>query len=222
LKKIWNIVLTIALFVVVSGCDVVFGQEQQDTPTETTVISRAAFGPDRSGYKLLEVYQTRKDGWIFPDVGYIDFRTARTYREFFIGGGKVLQASKKSLLIGELYVVQATGPAAKGATYLQPWVLAQYKPTNKTTLEGVYFPYIRLNKNAVTQHVLERVKMEKDFGSFKAGAGYSAYKFGQDKWQHKPFVSVTMKTQRLGNFEVWGQKVPTGFQIQVRHDITFR
>ena len=190
--------------------------------TETTFVARVAAAPEKVGYRLVEGYTTLKSGWIPIDMGYIDFRNAKEYREIFVGAGKVVKADERNLVVGELYFVQSGGPASGNARYLQPWILAQRKIQPTLKLEGNYFMYVPLNDLAITQHVIDRIRLEKDLPrNWRIGAGYGAYGGSGLKWDHRPFVYVGRST-KIGNFEVWLQKFSSGVGIQLRYDVTLK
>ncbi len=93
--------------------------------------------------------------------------------------------------------------------------------SSRLTGEVVYFPYIRLNRSAHFQHVLERAKVEyAPSKAWKLGAGYGAYQYGGQPWQNKPFVTTTLGTN-VGSFEFWLQKMPGGAQVQLRYQLTW-
>ena len=207
--------LFVTVFVLLVMSTGLFAQDK----VQTSVIGRMAVG--KGAYHYTEVYQSRGK-WIFPDVGYIDFNSPGTYREFYIGGGAVLYSSEKVLLIQEGFLVQAFGPDAGRASYAMPWTYVRFQLTSRVSNETVYFPYIPLNKTARVQQVLERSKTEYDFKHWKLGVGYSGYQFAHNDWQHKPFVSATLKAGKLGNFELWLQRVPDNHpQVQLRYAKTF-
>jgi hypothetical protein len=188
--------------------------------SETTILARTGLKNSATSYHFLEIIHS-KGAWIAPDIGYIDFSTG-DYREVFIGVGKVLHGSKRSTLVGEVYVDQALGPVGKGALYLQPFMAGRQQLSDHWTIRGVYFLYLPLNKAGIQQHVLENIKLEREWKKYKLGAGYSGYKFGSTSWQHKPFVTATLATERLGSFEVWLQKLPRSSQVQIRYSITIK
>ena len=194
--------------------------DKTKNPTTTIFVARTGMRldePYRGTYHYLELFQLRGK-WIYPDVGYIDFATGN-YRELFVGAGRTLYDGKKLMVAGELYFVQAVGPAAKSARYLWPWTLVQVRFTPKFSNETVYFPYLPLNSSARIQHVLERSKFEYAFNkTLKVGAGYGGYKFGDTEWQHKPFITTTVST-RAGAFEFWLQRMPGGAQVQLRYTL---
>ena len=160
---------------------------------------------------------------VLPDLGYVDFGHSN-YRELFGGGGAVIYPSKHLTWIQEVYFVQAVGPSAKGAAYIQPWSFLGYSiPHTKLVGQTVYFVYLPLNTAARIQHVLDRAKLEYEFAHFKLGAGYAAYKCDGSSWQSKPFLTFTLKTGRAGSFEFWAQRLPANsWQAQVRYGITLK
>jgi len=119
---------------VLLGCAVpVFAQDAStagDTakPTTTTLFfartGQSIVTPYVGTIHYLEFIQIR-NRWIYPDIGYIDFAHGN-YRGFFIGGGRTLVDAKKVSWDQELLYVQATGPAAKSARYLQPWSMVRF------------------------------------------------------------------------------------------------
>ncbi len=191
----------------------------QDEPkTQTFVVARTGVQNDaQTTYRYAEVFQQR-GRWIFPDVGYIDFADAKQYREYFVGAGAVLFTSKRITIIEEGYLDKAVGSASGDALYFQPWTLVAVSITPKLSGEVVYFPYLPLNKAARIQHVLERAKLEYDFKHFKVGAGYGAYQYGDGPWTNRPLVTTTLKGGKLGDLELWLQRIPGDhIQLQVRY-----
>lgn len=186
---------------------------------ETVVLLRTA--TERGAYHLAEVVHQR--GKIIPlDLGYIDFDHPKQYREIWIGAGAMPLAGPKGFLIVEGLLARAFGEHGNGATYFQPYFLGAYRIAPKVPIESVYFAYVPLNDAGTAQHLLERAKVEYDFARFKAGAGYSAYKFGEEAWHHKPFITGTFKAGGLGNFEVWLQRVRGDqFAVQFRYAKAF-
>jgi hypothetical protein len=210
---------------VLLGCAVpVFAQDAStagDTakPTTTTLFfartGQSIVTPYVGTIHYLEFIQIR-NRWIYPDIGYIDFAHGN-YREFFIGGGRTLVDAKKVSWDQELLYVQATGPAAKSARYLQPWSMVRVQFTPKFSNETVYFLYLPINHAARVQNVLERAKFEYALRKhWKIGAGYAAYKFANTRHQNKPLLTTTIST-KAGAFEFWLQKIPNGAQVQLRY-----
>ena len=212
-KSAWQAGLLLFFFAFLGG---VLGFAQ----TETTVIARMGMRHVAT-YHYFEVYQERCR-WIAPDVVYIDFGK-NNYREISIGGGAVLHNSTHWTIFQEVFFDQATGPGAHGALYLLPWTYIGYRITPKVRGETAYFPLLPLNKAARIQHIIERAKLEYDFKHFKVGAGYGAYQFGGDDWQHRPFLTTTFKGGRLGDLELWLQRLPGNHvQAQIRYRISFQ
>ena len=181
---------------------------------QSTVIARIAFTDVTTG-RFAEVFHQTGD-WVFPDIGYVDFGSS-DYREFFVGVGRTVVNSPKVTVIGELYYQHAAGAASEGARYLVPWGLVLYRPSPRVSGEALYFPYLPLTRTATLQHVVERAKLEYSWGRFKAGGGYGAYQRGGGEWQHKPFVTFTVSPRKVGDLEVWLQRVPGGdVQVQLR------
>jgi hypothetical protein len=186
--------------------------------TSTVFIARGGEHldpPHVMSYHYLQLLHQRGK-WIYPDVGYVDYAHGN-YREVFLGAGRTLINGKHLTLTEELYFVQALGPAAKSARYVWPWTMLQIHFTPKLSSETVYFPYVPLNNSATIQHVLERSKLEYAVrASWKVGAGYGGYKYGDSEWQHNPFLTTTLST-RAGAFEFWLQKTPGSAQLQLRY-----
>lgn len=197
-----------------------FAEDTTSNPTTNLFIARTGEtldSPYIGTYHFLEFLQAR-GSWIYPDIGYVDYAHGN-YRELFLGGGRTLVNGKKLSLVGELYFVQATGPAAMSARYLWPWTMLQVRFTPKLSSETVYFFYVPLNNSARIQQVLERSKVEYSFNRlWKAGVGYGGYKFAETEWQNKPFITSTFST-RAGDFEVWLQRLPGGAQVQLRYQL---
>lgn len=189
-------------------------------PTKSIFLARTGEslnGPYIGTLHYLEFFQIRKK-WIYPDIGYVDFAHGN-YREFFIGGGRTLYDGKYATWDQELLYVQATGPAAGSARYLQPWSMLRVRFTPKLTSETVYFGYFPLNDSAHIHHVIERAKVEYALKKcWKIGAGYGGVKFAGVPWVNKPLITTTISTG-AGAFEFWLQRIPGGEQVEVRYEL---
>lgn len=183
----------------------------------TVVLARVAF-KDAPTYRFAEIFHESADGWIFPDLGYVDFGGDR-YREFFAGFGRTLVRRPRVTVVGEVYYLQAVGPASAGAKYVLPWILVAARPSPRVRGEAVYFPYLPLTSGAQRQHVLDRAKLEYSLQPYlRAGAGYAAYQTRGVDWQSRPFVTMTVAPPRVGDIEIWLQRIPgRGAQIHVRY-----
>ncbi len=120
--------------------------------------------------------------------------------------------------------VQALGPGGKRAAYLQPWTSIGYT-VSRTRLIGqtVYFFYVPLNQAGRIQHVLDRAKLEYDFRRFRLGAGYAGYKYAEEGWQNRPFLTWSIKAGRAGSFEFWAQRLQARtYQVQLRYLVAFK
>jgi hypothetical protein len=194
------------------------GQDNTAPPTISLFLARAGESletPYIGTIHYLEFFQIRKK-WIYPDIGYVDF-AHNNYREFFVGGGRTLYDGKYATWDQELLYVQATGPAARSASYLQPWSMLRVRFTPKFTSEIVYFPYFPLNDSARFHQVIERAKLEYALKKrWKIGAGYAGTKPVGGRWLNKPFLTTTISTG-TGAFEFWLQKIPAGAQVEVRY-----
>ena len=200
-----------------------FGFTQTASAPETTTIVLARYGqrfgsPKTPSLHYLEGFQNR-NRWVLPDVGYIDFGQS-DYREVFMGGGYTLVDGKHLSLVEEGLFVQASGAAAKESRYVMPWTMLEYRITDKLGGQAVYFPYIPVNDSGRKQHVLERAKLERKFtGRWKAGAGLGGYKFANNAWSTRPFLTTTLST-RWGDWEFWLQRLPENKpQFQIRYAI---
>jgi hypothetical protein len=210
--------LSIAAACVVVAPDTAGAQEAP--AIDTHVIARTA--TDHGTYHYAQIFQQR-GRWILSDVGYIDFNQIDEYREVWVGAGGVLLATTHLSVIGEGHIVKGLGPSSGGALYLQPWVLVAYHLTHKLAGEAVYFPYLPLNEAGRKQHVLERAKLEYDFGHIKVGGGYAGSKSGPGAWTSKPFVTATIKAGSIGAIELWLQQLPGDrLTVHVRYAKTFR
>ena len=227
---------TIFSLIFVASC--AFAQDQATAPKASVmteevkpvlniVVDRIGFYKKES-YVYGELFQIRPirgtKHWfvIVPDVGGIGFDQINRYREFYIGAGFEVVIGNLTL-DHEAYYDQATGPDAHGKAYYQPWSRAEYKFPNHLVGEVVAFPYIPIN-GGHTQFVMERAKLEyAGLKRFSFGGGLGMYQdFSVTDLQKRPFVSVTVKTSRLGNFEFWIQAMPEKtFQIQFRHAISW-
>lgn len=196
----------------------VYAQDPAPSPTTSVVLARTGENlqePFTGTYHLFEFFQVRGN-WIYPDIGTVDFAT-NNYRECFIGGGRTFYNSKHVSLTGELYFVEASGSAAKGARYLWPNLIVDLRLTPKLTSQTSYFPYVPLDHSAHVQEVIERSKLEYAITrSMKMGGGYGAYQYANGPWQSKPMFTTTVST-RAGSLEFWLQKIPAGAQVQMRY-----
>ncbi len=178
---------------------------------------------DRGIYHYAEVIHER--GRVVPfDVGYIDFDHPMLYREMWIGGGFKPIVTPRLSLTAEGFVLKPFGEHAGGALYFQPFLLGTARVSPNVLVESSYFAYVPLNEEGHAQHLLERAKVERDFPRFKIGAGYGAYKppgIGT-LWQHRPFVTATLKAAPVGNIEVWLQRLrDNDLTVQVRYAKVF-
>jgi hypothetical protein len=194
--------------------------DQKPAPEPTTTLFLARTGqsltaPYAGVIHYLEFFQIRHR-WIVPDVGYVDF-AHNNYREFFVGGGRVLIDNKYASWEQELLYVQASGSAAAGAKYLQPFTLVRIRFTPKFTNETEYFAYLPINHTGRFHQVLERAKFEYAVKKrWKVGAGYAGVKLPSTPWIHKPLLTTTIST-KVGAFELWLQKIPGGEQLELRY-----
>jgi hypothetical protein len=158
------------------------------------------------------------------DVGYIDFDSPRQYREMWFGGGFKPIATPRVSLAAEGFLLKPYGEHAGGALYFQPFFLGTARVSANVLVESSYFAYVPLNDAGHAQHLLERAKIERDFPRFKIGAGYGAYKppgIGTP-WQHRPFVTATLKAAPVGNIEIWLQRLSDNeVTIQIRYAKVF-
>jgi len=212
--------LFFSVFIVCLVCTEV-GLAQSAAETTTVVLAREGqrFSPQSTAtLHYLEGFQIRHR-WVLPDVGYIDFGHG-DYREVFMGGGYTLFDGKRVSLVEEGLFVQASGSGANQARYAMPWTMLQLHLTDKFSGEAVYFPYIPLNNSGRKQHVLERAKVERKIANrWKAGAGLGGYKFADQAWSNRPFITTTFST-RWGDWEFWLQRLPENKpQFQIRYAI---
>ncbi|HXC31373.1 MAG TPA: hypothetical protein VNZ56_02810 [Verrucomicrobiae bacterium] len=189
-------------------------------PTLTLFFARTGQSlttPYRATIHYAEFLQIR-NRWIYPDIGYVDF-AHNNYREFFIGGGRTLIENKFAEWEQELEFVQATGPAAGSARYLQPWSMLRLRFAPKLSSEIVYFSYLPLNKTAGFHQVIERAKAEYRVQKhWKIGAGYAGADVPGGPWINKPFLTTTISSA-AGDFEFWLQKIPYGAQVELRYGL---
>jgi hypothetical protein len=155
--------------------------------------------------------------WVALDVGYIDFSRPSDYFEAWIGSGVVAAAGERGVLITQANLVRAFGDLSGDALYAQGFILGKLRLSDRVVSEAAYLPYIPLNDAGEVQHLLERAKIEVELSGWKAGAGYGAYRFSDQDWQHKPFLTATAPPSSLGTFEVWLQRLPgDGNTVQLR------
>ena len=192
-------------------------------PTLSFFLARTGQRLDSSfanTYHYLEFFQVRHR-WIVPDIGYVDFGH-NNYREFFIGGGRTLIENKLVSWDLELFYVQATGPAARSAAYLQPFTILRLAFTPRFSGEAEYFNYLPMNDSAKYHQVLERSKIEYAVNKrWKFGAGYAGRDAPGSPWQNKPFITTTIST-KAGAFEFWLQRIPVGAQVELRYRLVHK
>jgi hypothetical protein len=188
----------------------------------TVVLARVAV-KDAVTYRFAEVFHESADGWIFPDIGYVDFGGDQ-YREFFAGFGRTLVRRSNVTVVSELYYLQAAGPASAGAKYVLPWIMVAGRPSPRVRGEAVYCPYLPLTSGAQVQHVLDRAKLEYALQPYlRVGGGYAAYQTRGVAWQNKPFLTMTVAPPRVGEFEFWLQRLPDrGAQVHVRYQLVLK
>jgi hypothetical protein len=172
-----------------------------------------------------QIRPTKHPKWslIVPDVGLVAFNDIGHYREVFVGGGVEIYPTRALTIDEEAYWVQSSGPSSAGKFWYMPWTRVEYDFPRRWVAENVFFPYIPLNGGS-TRFVWERSKLQYEgFKHFNVGAGYGAFAdLTQAIWQNEPFASVTFKTQRLGNFEVWVQKFSSdSVRLQFRHSFAW-
>ena len=188
-------------------------------PPVTVLLLRTA--TERGTYHYAEVIHERGRGVPF-DAGYIDFDNPAQYREMWLGGGFKPIASSRVSLTAEGFLAAAYGEHAGGALYFQPFFLGTARLSSRVLAESVYLLYVPLNEAAHAQHLLERAKMEYDWPRFRLGGGYGAYLSRGAAWQHRPFVTATIKAPPVGNVELWAQRLPdNNFTLQVRYAKVF-
>lgn len=189
---------------------------------QTTTIGQFRMGTGEAKYHSAEIFQTR-NGWIFPDVGYLDFGDAKNYREYFAGFGYTPVESEHFTLAVELFYVQSDGPESNRAKYIWPWIGFNFSLGSKITGDVSGFIYLTIDERGPNQFVLEHAKLEYKLCSWlKAGAGYGTYRSGNDGWQDRPFVTATLTPAggKYGSFEFWYEKLPGGeTQFQLRLEL---
>ena len=178
-------------------------------------------GTDRGAYHYAEVIHER--GRLVPfDAGYIDFDNPAEYREMWLGGGFKPIASSRVSLTAEGFLAGAYGEHAGGALYFQPFFLGTARLASRVLVESVYLAYVPLNDAGHAQHLLERAKVEYDWPRVRLGAGYGAYQSRGAVWQHKPFITATIKAAPVGNVELWLQRLQDDhFTVQIRYAKVF-
>ncbi len=187
---------------------------------EKEVIARVGFN-DSVSYYLVEGWRTSRSGWIFPDVFMVGDSTGR-YWQFDFGGGRILVGSKpgsRLTWVGEGYLERIDTPTTKGGYRAAPWTLLGLKLGDRWRFEGVYATFLPLNDRARIEHVVERAKLVRMTRRFEYGAGYANHQVGDSKWQHRPFGTFTIKSDKGGDVEFWVQALVgdrPGVQGQVR------
>ena len=203
----------VVLWICASGCKLW-------SQTDTFVVARMGM-TNAATYHLVELLQIR-GRWYAPDLLYVDYGKS-DYHELFVGAGRTMLQSKNFSLANGCYFDAAVGPAANNTMYLLPWAYVTYQLTSKIGGETYYFPYVPINRSGTLQHLLERAKLEYSWAHFKLGLGYSGYKAGNDPWQNRPFITGTLRGGKLGNFEIWLQRLPENKpQLQLRYVISHK
>lgn len=216
----------LAALVALSLCPAAPAAGDEGAPRVSTLVNLRTGLRDGITYRHAQAVHGR-GRWVLADVGYIDFGDSDGYSELWAGGGRVLHGSDRALLVVEGLLAQAFGSRSRHETYLQPWILWWTRPARRLETELVYLAYVPLDRAGTRQHVLDRFKVEVDLERFRLGVGYAGFQFGDASWEHRPFLTGTVKLRGAGGLELWLQRLEdrrggSGFQVQLRYAITFR
>jgi hypothetical protein len=166
-------------------------------------------------YRVAEWAQMR-GRWIFPDIGYYDTGYGKE-QIWFTGAGADVLHRKHIDWEQELYFSQEAGPESKGRRSLWIWPVLDFRFRTRLTGQLAAYPTIPLNHAQRWGYDIDRSKLEWATGSrWRAGAGYAGGICTSRTWQNNPFVTVT-RTTRIGNVEVWLQRIAGGAQVQLRY-----
>jgi hypothetical protein len=167
-------------------------------------------------YRVAEWTQMR-GRWIAPDFGYYD--TGYGNDQIWFGGVGAEVLNRRHIdWEQEVYVTQEAGPASQNKRSLWIWPVVDQRFTPRLTSEIAAYPTIPLDKAQRWGADVDRAKLEWAAAShWLIGIGYSGGICTTRSLQSKPFLTVTRKTNTLGNFEFWLQSIPGGSQVQLRY-----
>ncbi|MGA9669534.1 MAG: hypothetical protein WBQ94_10015, partial [Terracidiphilus sp.] len=167
-------------------------------------------------YRVAEWEQMR-GRWILPDIGYYDSGYGKD-QLWFAGGGADIIHSKHVDWEQEFYVLQEAGPESHNKRFAWLWPVLDFRFRPGLTAQFVAYPTIPVNRAQGWSYDVDRAKIEWAATShWKAGAGYAGG-FTPSSACHSPFLTVTRST-RVGNFEVWLQRISGGAQMQLRYTL---
>lgn len=200
---------------------------EQSANVFNVLIDRFAFRESLNfGYtEWFQIRPTRHPRWsiLGPDIGFLFFGDIGRYREMYLGAGFEVSPTRWLVIDNEVDLEQATGPDAHGNLWYVAWTRFELQLPRRVAAETVLFPYMPLNGGPF-QLVIERSKLEyRGFKHVSFGGGYAGNRnFSRGDWQHKPFATITWKTEHEGQFEFWLQRLPNnGYQFQGRHMISW-
>jgi hypothetical protein len=166
-------------------------------------------------YRVAEFEQMR-GRWIFPDVGYYDTGYGKD-QIWFAGAGANVLHNKHVDWQQELYALQEAGPESRNKRFLWLWPILDFRFRPRLTAQLVAYPTIPLNRAQGWGYDVDRAKIEWAATShWQVGVGYVGGLTASSSCQHSPFLTVTRAT-RVGNFEVWLQRISAGAQVQLRY-----
>jgi hypothetical protein len=168
-------------------------------------------------YRVAEWEQMR-GRWILPDIGYYDTGYGKD-QIWFAGGGADLLHSKHVDWEQEIYALQEAGPESHNKRFLWLWPVLDFRFRPRLTAQVVPYPTLPLNRAQGWGFDVDRAKIEWAATShWQAGVGYSGGFTPSSSCQHSPFLTVTRAT-RVGNFEMWLQRISGGAQVQLRYTL---
>jgi hypothetical protein len=200
-------IVAIVLFLKTSAAVSEEGQKElNESQRRFMLLARTGWDGEFTYRHLQGIFS--RDRWVLLDAGYIDFGSATEYRELWVGGGAVVHRSERPLVIFEAFIAKAFGSHALGEIYLQPWVLLQYRVSDRIASELVLFQYVPLNHHGIRQYVLDRLKLEYDLQRWRLGVGYAGQKIGSEDWKHCPFLTTSFNVYEASSLEFWLQRLP--------------
>ncbi|KAA6456460.1 hypothetical protein DYQ86_25335 [Acidobacteria bacterium AB60] len=192
--------------------------EAESRPVTNIFILRSAEqlqGPHVVTYRVFE-WSEERGKWIFPDFGYFDTGYGRE-QIWFAGAGAHLLRTPRINWEQDFYVSQEAGPESKNRRAFWIWPVVNVRFPAKLSAQVAAYPTLPLNRAQRWGYDVDRAKLERRLGAhWSAGVGYAGGICETRTWESKPFLTATHRT-KLGNFEVWLQKIPGGSQAQVRY-----
>lgn len=177
----------------------------ESDPTAAWLVVRTGIR-DGFAFRLVETV-IKRDRWIQLDLGYFDVGNASEYRRMWVGGGGAVLARPAVRLELKSAFSLSEGAATVGERYLLSNAYLVARPGPRWLVEISHTESFPLDGRAQRQHALDRARLEYELGRQQLGVGYAGYRAGASGWEHRPFVSVSRSIPRLGEIELWVQRI---------------